>query len=240
MAFLDVFMIFSNEEEMLPYSLEAIASLGDLLGVVSLLDNNSTDASLEIVSSFKDRIPIVLQHHTEDSNHGRMRNLALSKCTSEWIFYLDADETFTSDFPVWLRSPDLNRAPFWKLYKYTTIIDCFHYVEGGNGPTERLFKNLPGAHFPQDIHTEPTGKGLEYCLEVPNVIMFDHTACKSREALWAKGWRYQWGARANIPAIGGPAEYVNRVDDAFNNKPERNVAFNGDIRSRIFCGPGYK
>jgi Glycosyltransferases involved in cell wall biogenesis len=240
MPLLDVFMLINNEEELVQYALESICAFGDLLGVVSLVDNNSTDASMQIVDSFRDKLNIVLQHHYEDSNHGRMRNLALSKCTSEWIYYLDSDESFTSDFPQWLRSSDLNRSPSWKIYKYTTIIDCFHYVEGGNGPTERLFKNVPGVGFPQDIHTEPTGRGLEYWLEVPNVLMFDHTACKSREALWAKGFRYQWAARKNIPAIGSAAEYINRVDDALINKPERNVPFNQEIRNRIFTGPGFR
>ncbi len=70
---LDVFSIISNEEELLPYCLESYASITDLLGTVSLVDNNSTDATLDIIESFRDRLPIVLQHHRENSHHGETK-----------------------------------------------------------------------------------------------------------------------------------------------------------------------
>lgn len=240
MAILDAFMVINNEEELIGYALESFVSLGDALGTLSLVDNNSTDATLGIVERFRDRLNIVLQHERHHSHHGQMRTRAMDPLTAPWIFYLDGDESCTADFADWLRSGDINRSNYWRFYKYTTIIDCFHYVEGGNGPTERLFRNLPGIHFPQTIHTVPTHPDLGNCLDVPNVLLFDHTAIKSREALWAKGSRYGWAFREKTPAVGPSNEYIYRVDNAFQNFPERNVEFPDHIKNRIFCGPGYR
>lgn len=230
-------MICQNEEELIQYTLESFASLGDLLGILSIVDNNSTDATLSIIESFRDRLNIVLQHERSHSHHGAMRTKAMEPLTSPWIFYLDGDETFTSNFPDWLRSGEVEQANCWQIYKYTTIIDRFHYVEGGNGPTQRLFRNLPGRHFPQSIHTEPTHPEFGSWRDVPGVYMFDATACKSQEALWAKGQRYQWAFRDKVQAVGPSHEYVGRVDQAFNLYPERNVEFPDHIKPLIFTGP---
>lgn len=238
MALLDAFMILNNEEELVQYALESFVSLGDLLGTLSLVDNNSTDATLMIIEKFRDRLNIVLQNERRHSHHGHLRNMAMEPLTeSPWIFYLDGDESFTSNFSDWLRSGAINESNCWQIFKYTTIIDRNHYVEGGNGPTQRLFRNLPGRHFPQSIHTVPTHPDLGGWRDLPGVFMFDHTACKSREALWAKGARYQWAAREKVPAIGPLSEYVWRVDTAFKEHADRNVEFPENIKNLIFTGP---
>ncbi len=231
---IDAFVITQNEEELLPYCLESFASLGEHLGILSVVDNNSTDATLDIIESWRDRLPIVLQHHRADNHHGRMRTMALEPLTAEWVFYLDADETMTSNMAEWLSSSQAEQSTIWEFFKYTTILDRYHYVEGGNGPTQRLFRRA-GAYFPQDIHTEPTGPGLSIKRMAEGVILFDHTACKSQAALWAKGWRYQWAV--GVPGIGPPHEYVGRVADALINHPDRNVAFPESIKRLIFTGP---
>ena len=223
MPLLDVFTIVNNEEELLAHCLESYASFRSLIGVVSIVDNNSTDATLDIIERYKSRLPIVLQHHYENSHHGQMRNKALSVCTAPWIFYLDGDETITSDFGDWLASGEMERADYWEIFKYTTIIDRYHYVEGGNGYTWRLFRNLPGVGFPQEIHTEAQHPGLQRRAQVPNVFMSDHTAIKSNEALWAKGIRYAWANRLGVPAVGPIHEYRGRVDDAFSKSDLTNL-----------------
>lgn len=231
-------MILSNEEEMVQYALESFASLGDLLGTLSIVDNNCTDTTLMIVEKYASKMKILLQHEYRHSHHGHLRNMAMAPLTEEpWIFYLDGDETFTINFRDWLRGGAIDESSCWRLYKYSTIYDRFHYAEGGNGPTERLFRNFPGRHFPQSIHTEPTHPDFVSWREVPGVYMFDATAIKSQEALWAKGQRYQWAFRDRVPAIGPSEEYIRRVDDALNNHAERNVEFPENIRQIIFTGP---
>lgn len=238
MALLDCFMILNNEEELVQYALDSFVSFGDLLGVLSIVDNNSTDATLEIVEGYRDRLNIVLQHEHRHSHHGKMRTMAMEPLTQgQWIFYLDGDEQTSANFPAWLRSGAINESNCWQIYKYTTIIDRFHYVEGGNGPTQRLFRNLPGRHFPQSIHTEPTHPEFRGWREVPGVFMCDATAIKSYEALWMKSARYQWAFREKVPAIGPLHEYYGRVKGALDVYPERNKEFPPDLRQHIFTGP---
>lgn len=238
MALIGGFMIVSNEEELVQYALESFSILGDLLGTLSIVDNNSTDATLEIIESFKGRMNIVVQHEHRHSHHGNLRNMAMEPLTSEeYIWYIDADETVSLNFPDWLRSGAVQRGTCWQMYKYTTIFDRYHYVEGGNGPTQRLFRNLPGRHFTQSIHTEPQHPSFGGWADVPGVFLCDHTATKSWEALWMKGARYQWAFRDKVPAIGPTHEYHGRVTNALDVYPDRNKEFPPELRQLVFTGP---
>lgn len=235
---LDGFMIVYNEEHLLPYALAAWESLGPLLGTLSLVDNGSTDATAEIIQIWTKRLPIVWQVEEGHRHHGLLRNLALSRCSSPWILYIDADETFTSDMRAWLEGPEPETANQWEFYKYTTILDRYHYVEGGNGPTQRMFRNFPGVGFPQSIHTEPTHPSLGHIANANargGPLMFDHTACKYPEELWAKGWRYQWAK--GVEGIGPSHEYVGRVANAMDRAGEVIREFDESIKARIFTGP---
>jgi len=230
---IDAFLICQNEEEMIGHCLDSFVSVADLLGVLSIVDNGSTDDTLPIIQSYMQRLPIALQSEQRHSHHGDLRTLALAACRLSWIFYLDADETFSSDLRHWLLSTDLDRSDIWEFFKYTTILDRDHYVEGGNGPSQRMFRNLAGVHFPQNVHTEPTALGLSQKQIADGPLLFDHTACKSREALVAKGWRYQ--VHQGTVGIGPWHEYIGRVDNAHRLGLVRE--FEPSIRERIFAGP---
>jgi len=233
MSLLDAFLILLNEEELLPYALESFCSLGDLLGTLSIVDNGSTDASLAIVESFRSRLNIVLQHEHRHSHHGKLRNLALEPLTSEWILYLDADETFTSNFAEWLRTSNWRDGHIWEFLKWSTILDRYHHA-GGEGPAQRLFKRLPGVHFSQRVHTEPQAEKLRIKMLAQGVYFFDHTSCASREKLIAKGWRYQ--VHQGEIGIGPWHEYIGRVENAHKLgiiKPLPDY-----VRPLIFTGPG--
>lgn len=235
---LDLYAICLNEEELIQYMLDSYCLISDLVGVVSIIDNGSTDATLDIILSYKDRLPLVLQHHHTDSNHGIMRTKALQPCKSPYIAYLDADESWTSDFRNWLLTGWYKQFGLIGLFKYTTWADRYHYVEGGNGHTWRMFRNDPGANFPQEIHTEPQspqGWGNSvFTHEWNDPLLFDHTAIKSREQLWAKGWRYRWAHDIGVPAVSGEGEYIWRVE---NTKPEQIREFPPAVRAKIFTGP---
>lgn len=231
---LSAFLVVRNEEELLPYCLESFALVADQLDVLSVVDNGSTDATLDILYEWADRLPIVLQRVNEHAHHGQMRTLALQACHAPWIWYMDADETVTSNFRDWLLSGDIEQYDIWEFHKYTTIPDRYHHG-GGDGPAQRIFRNVPGVHFPQSIHTEPIGRGLVSKHSIPGVWMFDHTHCASEEKMWAKGWRYQWGFRDGVIGVGPPEEYMQRAQSAYQNGniyelPEH-------IRNLIFTGP---
>ena len=224
------FLIVKNEEELLPYCLESFALVADQLDVLSVVDNGSTDATLDILQSWRTRLPLCVRHVSDHAHHGHLRTLALESCRAPWILYLDADETLTSNFREWFVSEDLNRGDIWEIWKYTTIPDRLHHG-GGDGPSQRLFRNVEGVHFPQSIHTEPVGRGLDRKRLVPGVWMFDNTHCASREKMLAKGMRYLWANRLGVIGVGGVEEYTNRSDTATIHE------IPAHITPLIFTGP---
>lgn len=230
------FMLSLNEEEVISYALDSFALVADQIDVLSIVDNGSSDDTLDIVDSYRDRLPIVVQSAPHIQSHGDLRNLALTKCTAPWVWYLDADETVGGNFRDWLLSGEIEKCDLWEFYKYSTVGDCWHHA-GGGGPSQRLFRNLPGATFKQLIHTEISHHELYRKCMVPAVFMFDHTSAKSREALWAKGMRYSWANRAGVEAVGPVHEYIGRIDDAYARGTIQELPEN--VRQYIFTGPGF-
>lgn len=180
---------------------------------------------------------IILRSRTDTPHHGQLRTLAIQPLTAPWILYLDSDETFTGNMKAWLDSGELERYDICDFMKYSTIIDRYHYTSGGEGPSTRLFRNLPGVHFPQEIHTHPEHPGLVNKRMIEGVWLFDHTSVKSREALWAKGARYAWANRLGVTAVGPVDEYIIRIDDALSHADTVIKEFGEPIRSLIFTGP---
>ena len=89
---LSVAMICFNEEKRLAKTLEAIKNIADELVIV---DNGSTDKTLEIAASFGAKI-----FHEDWKGHVAQKNSALAKCTCDWILALDADEVVTAELNI--------------------------------------------------------------------------------------------------------------------------------------------
>jgi hypothetical protein len=71
---------------------QCIQSALDQRGIepeVIIVDDGSTDGSLEIASNFGERVKVLVGDH-RGANHAR--NLALQHATGEWIQFLDADD----------------------------------------------------------------------------------------------------------------------------------------------------
>lgn len=86
MATLSVCMIVKNEEQWLPKSLESIKNLADEIIIV---DTGSTDKTKEIAKTYNAKI----FDFKWDDDYADARNFSISKATSDWILWLDADET---------------------------------------------------------------------------------------------------------------------------------------------------
>ena len=83
---LSVIVLTKNEEEMIEGCLKSAQSLGEIL----LIDDCSTDRTLEIARKYTDKIFV---HKKKDFSD--QRNFGLKKATGDWVFYLDADERVT-------------------------------------------------------------------------------------------------------------------------------------------------
>jgi glycosyltransferase involved in cell wall biosynthesis len=80
---LSVAIITKNEEANLPRTLESVRWADEIV----VVDSGSTDKTVDIVRSFG---ATVIQR--EWHGFGKQKNLAIERCTSEWVLSLDADE----------------------------------------------------------------------------------------------------------------------------------------------------
>lgn len=84
---LSISIIAKNEAKSLSRCLESVS---DLAVEIVVVHNDCTDSTLEVAKSFGAKCFEYDWH-----GHVEQKNLALSKCTSEWILCLDADEALS-------------------------------------------------------------------------------------------------------------------------------------------------
>jgi glycosyltransferase involved in cell wall biosynthesis len=92
---LSVAMIAMNEEANLPRTLESVRWADEII----VVDSGSVDRTLEIAQSFGAKTSYHLF-----GGHGEQKNVALDRCTSEWILLLDADEVLTPELQSEIRA----------------------------------------------------------------------------------------------------------------------------------------
>jgi glycosyltransferase involved in cell wall biosynthesis len=88
-ATLSVAMIARDEEAILSRTLESVRWADEIV----IVDSGSTDRTPEIAASYS------AEHffHRDFRGHAEQKNIAIDKCTSEWILLLDADETVSPE-----------------------------------------------------------------------------------------------------------------------------------------------
>ncbi|MDD5707192.1 MAG: glycosyltransferase family 2 protein [Kiritimatiellae bacterium] len=92
-----------NRAEMLRACLEALTRQtipADRFEVV-VADNNSTDNTLDMLATFRSRLPhlVIAQEHRRGVGYARNRTIVESSATTEWLAELDDD---SEPFPDWL------------------------------------------------------------------------------------------------------------------------------------------
>ncbi len=88
-ASLAVALVVKNGARTLRRTLESVAALRPAPEVVAL-DSGSTDATLDILEAFGARV-----HHVQWRGFAATKNDAMSRCSSDWVLNLDADESLT-------------------------------------------------------------------------------------------------------------------------------------------------
>lgn len=86
---LSIAIITLNEERIIEKTINAICDLADEIIVV---DSGSTDKTLEICKKLNVKV-----FHQDWLGYSDQKNLAISKCTGDWILSLDADEVVNND-----------------------------------------------------------------------------------------------------------------------------------------------
>jgi len=83
---------FYNAEATLKRAIESVLAQKNVSLQILLIDNNSSDGSLEIAKSYVDQYSNISLHKESKQGANNARNLGLLLAEKEWIQYLDADD----------------------------------------------------------------------------------------------------------------------------------------------------
>lgn len=144
-------LIYRNEEARLADWLTAAVKYCDEL---VLVDTGSTDGSREIVSTFAKTSTVTMRMISIlwEDDFAAARNTALEAATSDWIVFLDADETF--EHPELVPSVIVN-LPQHVLGVCVPIINVDEDAGGqeiGRFPALRIWKNAKNRRYHGRIH----------------------------------------------------------------------------------------
>jgi len=91
-----VAMIARNEEKNLPRTLEGVRWVDEVV----VVDSGSSDRTPEIAQAFGAKFSF----NRDFRGHSEQKNVAIQKCTSDWILLLDADEVVTPELAEEIRA----------------------------------------------------------------------------------------------------------------------------------------
>lgn len=145
-------MITKNESE---YLKQSIGSIIDFVDELIIIDDNSTDATLDIISSFpQDKITLV--HGNYNGDKTTQRNEYIARATGKWIFCPDGDEVFTPEGLKWLDAYIRGQgSDMWSIrFHFHQFWRDFRHIINGHmwdQFMQRFYRNLPGVMH-RDIH----------------------------------------------------------------------------------------
>lgn len=86
-----------NVEKYLKAALDSIKAQTELPDEVILIDDGSTDGTLEVAKAFELLVPYQIVS-IENGGQGNARNLGVSLASSEYVYFFDSDDLLTKDF----------------------------------------------------------------------------------------------------------------------------------------------
>ena len=184
-----------------------------------MIDGGSQDSTLDLIEQWKDRLPIILLEHPFDTA-GWQRNRGMELCTTDWVFGIDADMTFTKNMGELFSGGFFDKSEVWDFPLYFTVKDEYHCCSRKAGATTRLYKSkfrFKQGHHPKLDVTQEMKKG---CGEVK---IFENGLLETQRALLHRGVRwqpYQKDVRKVGPSHGKPTRYVEAEFWArYHNEP---------------------
>lgn len=136
MASLAVIILTKNEEKNIVGCVES-AMLTKPQQVL-VVDSGSTDATVELA---KRAGANVVTHAMDETGFAGQRNFALEQLSTDWVFYLDADERITPEAAKDIQAKvQANEAKYYDI-KRINVLFGQHFRGGGFGPdySQRLY-----------------------------------------------------------------------------------------------------
>ena len=94
-------ILVKNAEATISECLDSLRAFGEVV----LLDNGSTDATLDIAAKYPN---VKIFHEPNFCGFGKMKNIALSKATNDWILSIDSDEVLMPEIVSQINAMQLN------------------------------------------------------------------------------------------------------------------------------------
>lgn len=94
-------ILVKNAEKTIAECLESLCAFGEVV----LLDNGSTDATLDIAAKYPN---VKIFHESNFCGFGKMKNIALSKATNDRILSIDSDEVLMPEIVSQINAMQLN------------------------------------------------------------------------------------------------------------------------------------
>lgn len=152
-------------------------SLEDNFDQIIMVDSGSTDNTVQIVKKYFPHVNIYMKEWEDDFS--KQRNKVLELCNTDWVYFIDADNTFNS------KKNEVRRIA--RLFSYfsiecvisPTIIEHNNHISENN---KRLIPLNKDIIFWGKVHEEPVySKSLKYPLHVRSNINISHSGYDSEK-----------------------------------------------------------
>lgn len=180
-ASLSVLMICYNEADRIEESLSRVAGWADEIIVV---DSGSTDGTTEIARKYTEHV-----FHAEWAGYGRQKQLALERCTGDWVLNLDADEfiepSLRDEIDSWLSSG--TRFNAFRIC-WVSIVFSKPVFFGADGRYHKRLFRREGARFDlADVHEDIVvdGPSARLCSPVLHDTFRDYGHLKDKFTKYA-------------------------------------------------------
>ena len=159
----------------------ALESVGNLVDEVVVVDSNSTDGTLNILSEYGNKwiekgIAIEVYTKALEGSWSELRNFGIEKATKDWILILDSDEYLTEEtvqmIPELVKSSEVDCFIFRRLNYLDGVLQeakDYHY---------RLFKRY--CRYAGVVHEQLVGFKKSQVVE-DAIVMHKKTGEKQRE-----------------------------------------------------------
>lgn len=150
---ISVIILTKNSKKYIKECLNALVTFDEII----IVDNGSTDNTLEIVKEFKN---IVIFKH-DFIGFGPLKNLAISYAKNDWVLSIDSDEIFTQKLIDEIFTLDLNKECIYSIkrdsYYNGKVIKCCGW---NNDFVLRLFNQKITQFNVNQVHESLKIKGL--------------------------------------------------------------------------------
>lgn len=167
-------IIAKNEQD---YISGAVTSLKKLCEEIIVIDDYSTDSTVEIVK----KLGVKVINPPRNSNFSEKRNCVLPVVTNEWLFYLDADERLTKDLINEIKEVVVlkkNASAYWINRKNIILGKELKSKTWFPDSQPRLFKKSEFIGWSGHIHESANFKGAKGNLK-SEILHLTHRSVKA-------------------------------------------------------------